>query len=272
MDERTRTYPHGVTSWVDTEQPDPEAAGRFYGELLGWELTEAMPAGAPGSYLIATLDGADAAAIAPGEAPARWNTYVAVDDCDATAAAATAAGGEVALEPVDAGPGGRTAWLVDPTGAQIRLWQARKRLGAQVANVPGAWNFSILHTDEGEAAMPFYSAVFGWERDDSAVGMIRVPGYGEHLATTIDPGIRERQADAPPGFTDVTAGLAPAEPGTGSRWVVNFTVADRDEARHHAERLGAEVVSSTDTPYTREAHVLDPQGAELVLSQYTPGG
>lgn len=272
MDERTRTYPHGVTSWVDTEQPDPEAASRFYGELFGWTLTEAVPPGAPGSYLIATLDGADAAAIAPGEGPARWNTYVAVDDCDASAAAAAAAGGEVAVAPVDAGPGGRTAWIVDPTGAPFRLWQARERLGVQVANAPGAWNFSILHTPEPRTAADFYGSVFGWEVDPEAGGMIRVPGYGHHLESTVDPDIRTRQAGAPPGFADVTAGLAVAAPGTAAHWSVTFTVADRDEAAQRAAALGAEVVSTTTTDWTREARIRDPQGAELVLSQFTPPG
>ena len=57
-----RTYPHGVTSWVDSEQPDPEAACAFYGELLGWTFEDAMPPGAPGHYFIARLGGRDAAA------------------------------------------------------------------------------------------------------------------------------------------------------------------------------------------------------------------
>jgi len=38
-----RTYPHGVTCWIDTEQPDLPAAGRFYGGLFGWTLTDAVP-------------------------------------------------------------------------------------------------------------------------------------------------------------------------------------------------------------------------------------
>ena len=77
-----RTYPHGVTCWIDTGQPDPEAAARFYSGLFGWTLTDAVPPGAPGSYLIATLDGQDVAAIAPGAGTPSWNTYVAVDDVD----------------------------------------------------------------------------------------------------------------------------------------------------------------------------------------------
>jgi hypothetical protein len=44
------------------------AASRFYGGLFGWTLTDAVPPGAPGSYLIATLDGQDVAAIGGGSA------------------------------------------------------------------------------------------------------------------------------------------------------------------------------------------------------------
>src|SRR6478735_8187148 len=149
-----RTYPQGVPCWVDTEQPDPEAACRFYEALFGWSFADVMPAEAPGSYFVATLDGEDVAAVAPtadGAVPA-WSTYVAVDDADATAAAVTAAGGAVAYGPVDAGPGGRQAACVDPRGAPFRLWQARNRPGAQRVNAPGTWNFSDLRTSAPDAA------------------------------------------------------------------------------------------------------------------------
>jgi predicted enzyme related to lactoylglutathione lyase len=56
-----RTYPHGVPCWIDTEQPDLAAASRFYGALFGWTFEDANPVGAAGSYLIAKLDGKDAA-------------------------------------------------------------------------------------------------------------------------------------------------------------------------------------------------------------------
>lgn len=49
--------------------------------------------------------------------------------------------------------------------------------------------------------MPFYAAVFGWVAEPlvgTDAAMVRVPGYGDHLAATTDPGIRERQASAPP--------------------------------------------------------------------------
>ena len=269
-----RTYPHGVTCWVDTDQPDPQAASRFYGELFGWELTDAAPPGMPGPYLVATLDGREATAVAATSAgTASWNTYVAVDDADATAAAVTAAGGTVVSGPADAGPAGRTAACVDPAGAGFRLWQAGTRPGAQVANTPGAWNFSDLHTPDRQTAMAFYTPLFGWRAVDMEQGagtMLQVPGYGDHLAATVDPGIYERQASAPPGFADVIGALIISGPGQPARWRVTFTVADRDASAATAERLGATIVASSDDLWTKNALVRDPQGAEFTVSQFTP--
>ena len=185
-----------------------------------------------------------------------------------------ASGGAVTAEPQDAGPGGRAASCADPAGAAFRLWQARARPGAQLVNAPGTWNFSDLHTSDLDGAKAFYPVVFGWAVPDLDLAtMWRVPGYGDHLEATVDPGIRERQAavNAPPGFEDVIAWLAPLEPSVSSpHWHVTFAVADRDASVATAERLGATIVSSEDTDWTRAAVIRDPQGAEMTLSQFTP--
>jgi uncharacterized protein len=268
-----RTYPHGVPSWIDCEQPDLDAARAFYSRLFGWTLTDAVPPGAPGSYLVATLDGQDVAALAPAAGDtAAWHTYVAVDDADATAAAVPGLGGTVVTEPEDAGPGGRWGACTDPDGGSFRLWQARRRLGAQLVNAPRAWNFSDLHTPDRGAAMAFYGPLFGWVDADlahDAGTMIQAPGYGDHLAATVDPGIRARQASAPPGFADVIGGLV-VVPGEPARWHVTVTVADRDDSAATAERLGAMVLRSDENPWTRAALVRDPQGAEFTISQFIP--
>ena len=270
-----RTYPHGVPSWVDTVAEDLDEAKRFYAGLFGWTFTDAMPADAPGSYLIATIDGQDVAAIGSpedGDEPV-WRTYVAVDDADATAKAVEAAGGTITTAPVDAGPGGRLAVCVDPRGAEFRLWQARARLGAQLANAPGAWNFSDLHTTDPRAAVEFYAAVFGWEFDDVGFAtMVRRPGYGDHLAATIYPDIKKVQADAmaPAGFEDAIAWMAVESEGGPDHWQVTFTVADRDSSAATVETLGGTVVATEDTEWTKTVTVRDLQGAQFVLSQFTP--
>ena len=169
-----RTYPAGVTSWVDIEQRDVERAKDFYGAVLGWTFHDATPPGLPSRYVIAQVDGRDAAGIGgpsdpAGDAPAdpSWHTYVAVDDIDAALARAASAGLVTTTGPTVAGEGGTWAAFADPQGASLRLWQPRRRLGAQIVNAPGAWNFSDLHTPDPAAAAPVYAQAFGWRSTTS---------------------------------------------------------------------------------------------------------
>src|SRR6478609_4973107 len=108
-----RTYPAGVPSWVDIEQRDVERAKDFYGSVLGWTFQDATPPGLPVRYVIAQLDGRDAAGIGgpsdpDGDTPAdpSWHTYVAVDDLDATLVRATSAGFTIETGPTVAGGAG----------------------------------------------------------------------------------------------------------------------------------------------------------------------
>ena len=270
-----RTYPEGVSCWVDIDEVDVEEAARFYSVLFGWTFIEAAP---KRRYLIAQRDDQDAAGIGqrsvddPVARPAAWNTYISVRDVNQTADRVVDAGGRVTEPPSDLVEAAFTASCVDPEGIPFRLWQSVGRLGAQVANTPGAWNFSDLHTADPSAAIAFYGRMFGWIFDDLGFAtMIREPGYGDHLAATSDQGINERQSGdkVPPGFADAIGWLVFAQEEQ-PHWQVTFTVADRDEAAAAAEQLGAIVVSSTDSEWTRDAQIRDPQGAVFTVSQYTP--
>jgi predicted enzyme related to lactoylglutathione lyase len=276
----TRTYPHGVPSWIDLETQEVDAALTFYGSLFGWRFTEKLPPGVPGRYVIASQDGTDATAIAGIATPDRgfdgevaWLTYLAVDDIAAAVARVAELGGIVSSPPEVVGPPGQPAGhmarIVDPQGAPSRLWQAGTRLGAQVVNAPGTWNFSDLLTPDVDRALEFYGPLLGWARsDDLGAGMARLPGYGDHLARTIDPGIHERQEFVPPGFADVVAGVLQ---GDGpAHWSVAFAVADRDGSVADAERGGAKILATEDSEWSKAATIRDPFGAKLVLSQFDP--
>ena len=268
-----RTYPHGVSCWVDTEQTDPRAAMDFYGGLFDWTFTPVMPEGAPGQYYIAQLHGEDVAAIGSGTSDAAWNTYFAVTDADSAAAQVAAAGGRVESAPEDAGPGGRTATCRDPQGAEFRLWQPYRRLGAQVVNLPGSWNFSNLHVPDRDAALTFYTRVFGWNYVDlgsDVDAMISVPGYGDHLAATVDPDIYLRQANAPAGFADVIGAVERSPGAELAQWRVIFSVIDLDASAGLAQQLGATIVKTSETAWAALAVLRDPQGAELTLSEFRP--
>lgn len=275
-DDVPRTYPTGVPSWIDLEIPDATVVAPFSASVLGWTLTDAMPPGAPGHYLIATLDGKDVGAIASGAAAigatATWNTYIAVDDADAAAVRVQEAGGTITAPPADT-PGGRPVACADPQGAPFRLWQAGRRRGAQLVNAPGAWGFSILHTADRQSALDFYSSFLPWAWSEAeAAGFIRVPGYGAHLAATSDPGILERQRFAPPGFADAAAGFDPLEAGESPHWRVSLNVADRGTALAAVTAGGGTVESVAEDRWTRHATVVDPAGARFSISQFAPQG
>src|SRR5918992_5006617 len=149
-------YIPGVPCWIDTTQPDPDAAAAFYGDLFGWEIEDAMPPGSPGKYYIGRLRGGDVAAIGsrPEGAPetAVWNTYVWVENADETAAKVRDAGGTVLMGPDDVGDSGRMAMFADPAGAAFCVWQGKAHRGAAVVEEHGSLNFNDLNNPDLERA------------------------------------------------------------------------------------------------------------------------
>jgi hypothetical protein len=268
-------YVAGVPCWIDTTQPDPDAAASFYGALFGWEFEDVMPDDAAGRYLIGRIRGGDVAAISSqweGPPPeAVWNTYIWVDNADASAAKARDAGGSIVGEPLDVGEAGRMAVIADPEGAVFSVWQAREHRGAQVVNEHGALNFNILATGDLETARHFYGAVFGWTTLDLGSGRFWALGaYGDYLEA-LAPGTRARAAElGAPGFEEVVAAIAPGSDGRAA-WSVTFGTEDADAKAAKAEELGGTVVvPPVDAPYSRFTVLRDPQGATFTASAFVP--
>jgi uncharacterized protein len=270
--ERDDRYIPGVPCWVDTTQPDPNAAAAFYGGLFGWEFESVTP-----WYHMARLRGRDVAAVAAqpesGPEAAAWNTYVWVEDADETAAKVRAAGGAVLSEPDDVGDSGRMAVFADPSGAAFCVWQAKEHRGAAIVNEPGSLNFNNLHTGDLEGAKGFYGAVFGWEVLDLGGGFAwALPGYGDFLERR-NPGMRQGMADmgAPERFEDVVASVALASDGEAARWGVTFAVDDADAIAARASELGGRVIAPPfDVPWARMTVIADPQGASFTASKFVP--
>jgi predicted enzyme related to lactoylglutathione lyase len=270
----------GVPCWSDTTQPDPEAAAAFYGTLFGWELEQVMPPGAPGKYFMARLPGGDVAAVSSpmGDQPpmATWNSYIWVDDADATAAKVRDAGGSVFAEPFDVEQAGRMAVVADREGAVFCLWQAKNHRGAAVVNEHASLNFNVLNTRDLDAAKEFYGAVFGWEvLPLGSTPMWALPGYGD-LLERLNPGTREnmKSVGAPERFEDVVAGCMPLgddQPDTPPHWGVTFAVDDADAIATTATKLGGTVVvPPMDAPWVRMTVITDPQGATFTASKFVP--
>jgi uncharacterized protein len=278
MPERDGYIP-GVPCWVDTSQPDPEAAVDFYSGLFGWEFEDTMPPGSEGKYFVARLHGGEVAAVGsiPESAPptAMWNTYVSVGSADETASRVRDAGGGVLMEPFDVMNAGRMAFCTDPEGAAFCVWQAKEHKGARVVNEPGSLNFNGLNTRDVEGARAFYGSVFGWKtlRLDGGFEAWTLPGYGDDLERD-DPDLRKRVAEVggPAGFEDVVASINPIaddQPDVPAHWSVTFSVDNADATAQRAAELGGRVaVPPFDGPWVRMTVLTDPQGATFIASKF----
>jgi uncharacterized protein len=252
------SYAQGTPNWVDLQTTDQSAAKQFYAGLFGWTYDDqAMPEGG-GVYSMAMLGDQTVAAIAPqppdmaaAGAPPMWNTYLAVDNVDDAVAKVVAAGGQVAMQPFDIMDAGRMAFVMDPSGAGVALWQANQHIGATLVNEPGTVTWNELVTSD-PSATKFYEQVLGMTT--STMDM----GQGEYTLFNV-------------GGQMVGGSTPPQMEGVPNHWYVYFAVADADATAAKAKELGGAVLAEPfDTPVGRMAAVRDPQGAVFSIIKPAP--
>lgn len=246
-------YAAGVPSWVDVAVPDLDQGKAFYGGLFEWSF-ETSPQEF-GSYTMCEMGGRQVAGMMPIDPevpqPSMWNVYLASDDVDATAEAATAAGGTIVAGPRDVSDFGRMLFVTDPTGASIGFWQAGRHRGAQLIDAVGAACWHELVTREPLIADSFYKALFSYKVEDL--------GEGE-------------QHEAAVYKVDGTAAAGRMRMSNewprdmASHWMTYFGVADTDESAQRARDLGGDIpYGPVDSPYGRFASCTDPFGAHFSI-------
>jgi hypothetical protein len=242
------SYLQGTPSWVDLQTTDQDGAKSFYAGLFGWDYDDqAMP---DGVYSMALKSGETVAGIAPQPpalaaqgVPPTWNTYLAVDEVDAALERASRAGGQVFMPATDVMDSGRMAFIADPTGAAVGLWQAGKHIGATLVNEPGSVVWNELITSDGAAATAFYETVFALRAETTDMG--GQPYTMLHV-----------------GADPVGGMIPPPMPELPNFWHVYFSVADADATVEAAKSSGGSVVVEPfDMPVGRMATLRDPQGA-----------
>jgi uncharacterized protein len=251
----------GAFSWPELATTDQRAGVAFYRSLFGWDVKEA-PIGPDEVYSMFTIRGREVSAAYTMRAderkmgvPPHWNSYVTVENVDATAKRAAELGAKVIAPPFDVMDAGRMAVLQDPTGAFFQIWQPQRSIGARIVNEDGALCWTELSTRDTHAASTFYTQLFGWKA--------KVGGEGVQAYTEFTPA----GADYPvAGMIDIAA-FGPRGAHVPPNWMPYFQVADVDACAAKAASLGANVgVPPSDIPNVgRFACIADPQGAVFAI-------
>ncbi len=117
----------GSLCWNELATGDVERAREFYTGLFGWGAN-VLDMGEMGTYTMfmrgeipaGGLFDANGKSAVP-DMPTAWMPYIAVADCDASAAKAGELGAEIVVPPSDIPGTGRFSLLRDPQGAMISI-------------------------------------------------------------------------------------------------------------------------------------------------------
>jgi uncharacterized protein len=240
--------------WHELMTTDPQAAGAFYSKVLPWKT---QPSGMPDYTLWVSGKRQTGGLMAQPEsarqsgAPPSWLVYIGTPDVDATAASAERLGGKVLKAPTEIPGVGRFAVLADPQGAAFAVF---KPGSPPTGEGPSAADFSWheLATSDYQAALAFYSELFGWSRGPAHdMGPAGVYQLIEHGGTQIGGAWKLMDASKPP------------------HWLTYISVASVDKAAAAAKAAGGRVTQEPmEVPGgSRIAHIQDPQGGTFAVHE-----
>jgi uncharacterized protein len=255
------TYKPGSFCWVDFAAPDQEAAKKFYSAIFGWTAND-MTMQQGGTYSMMQKDGKNVGAIMQMPAghegvPPHWNSYISVENVDATLNKAASLGASIAMPPMDVPQAGRMAAVQDPSGANVFFWQPGEHIGAGVVGDAGTVCWNELLTKDTNAAKSFYSGLLGWTVDP-----MPMPGMEYNI-------FNNGGAQAG-GMFAIDPSWGPVPPN----WMVYFAVENCDTTLEQIKSLGGKVLMGPQEVPTvgRFATCQDSQGGAFAILQPEPRG
>ncbi|MDE8651969.1 VOC family protein [Novosphingobium album (ex Liu et al. 2023)] len=257
--------PVGAFIWYELMTPDPDAAARFYGAVVGWTIAAEPDPGAGGMdyRMITRSDGGHAGgvlglteAMTSGGARPCWMPYLHVSDVDAAIAAIEAEGGKVQMPAMDL-PVGRIAMLTDPQGVPIYIMDPTPPPGQgdMASDVfsedePQRVRWNELASPDQAGSMAFYARHFDFAFNDKMpMGAMGDYCFIDHHGVRFGA-IMPRQNEEQPAV-----------------WLFYFGVPSIAEAQRAVEANGGKVLMGPMEVPTGDWIIvcLDPQGAGFGL-------
>ena len=141
------------------------------------------------------------------------------------------------------------AFIADPTGAVVGLWQARGHIGATRVNEPNTLVWNELTTSDVAAALPFYKAVAGLDAVPVQMGEF------EYTMLKVDG-------------DDVGGATIPQMDGVPNHWHTWFAVSDAAATASAVTAAGGTILAGPmDIPVGTAVTIRDPQGAVFSVLQ-----
>lgn len=159
--------------WYDVMTTDVNAAGKFYGAVVGWTIDPP----APGSdYAVFKVGTRGVAGLMPIPEDARkagmppcWMGYIGVDDVAEAGRRLTREGGTLHRGPIEVPGIIRFAVVSDPQGAGFLIAKGliHDAFPSLPPGSPGTVGWHELYAADGKTALPFYEKMFGWTKGDT---------------------------------------------------------------------------------------------------------
>ncbi len=257
-------YRTGKLCYIEIPAADVAASAEFYQRAFGWKIRRRGDGAVAFDDTVGEVSGAFVTG-RPVTGEPGLLSYVMVARADAALDAVRAAGGEV-VRPVDPGAAEVFAWVRDPAGNVLGVYQqpGLAEAEASVSPVP-----EHLHTvtprlvvRDARAAIEFYRAAFGAEQRGT---LFAGPGgmvvhaeiqLGDSLVYLTEPGDNGGAAAAP------AAGQVSA--------IMVVTVPDVDQLWARAVAAGCTVIFPLADQFygEREGRVQDPFGHQWMLGSH----
>jgi predicted enzyme related to lactoylglutathione lyase len=230
------------------------AAEAFYGTVVGWTVSPFD--GAPQPYhLFSRPDGTAVAGVMTipegMNFPPHWEMYIGVPALDGAVSRIEQLGGRALSGVIDVPAVGRMRTMLDPQGAVFAVHEPADSQPPQQPPVAGDVSWLELFTTDADAALKFYTQMFGWTpgeaMDMGEMGKYQMFGRGFPMG-----GMMKKP--------DAMSAVPP-------HWGLYFRVPDVHAGAERVKANGGQVLNGPmEVPGSQwVVNCLDPQGAAFSL-------
>jgi len=251
----------GRPVWYELMTTDMAAAETFYKNVIGW--TSAPFRGSPEPYNVFKRSGdVQVAGLMHRpqgmNMPPFWSMYIGVPKLEETVAQIKRLGGSELSGIIEVPTIGRMQMLKDPQGAAFYIIQpAPREERPESAPEVGEASWLELMATDAEAAMKFYTEVFGWQASQT----MDMGPMGKYHIFNRPIGMIGGMMNKPPEMSHVPP-----------NWGIYFRVPDINAAVERVKANGGQILNGPqDVPDgDKIVNAMDPQGATFSLHAKKP--